>query len=165
MKNSSNISLLRYCGYTQAQIGEKLNLSQQTISHHLRRLRERSMVEGPMKIFLEGINEIQESKIIIGENMENLVIGRRNKNDFYYEGEGVEIKRSQGFPDIFEEKIWEIYQKKHLNISTQNEALMIAKNQTEIMEKIIQELKNLKNDFDEMKLEVNRDVGNDKNTC
>ena len=56
----------------------------------------------------------------------------------------------------------EIYQDNYLNISTQKEILHLKRNQTEIMEKIIQGFKNLKNEFEEMKMEVNHDVGNDE---
>lgn len=141
MKVSVHISLLRFCGFTQAQIGQQLNLSQQSISHQLKRLRERSERDGPMKIFLEGVQEIQESKDLIG-----------GKNDFYYEGEGLEVKSSQGFPIIFREKMI----KNYLNISRQNEeaALLLAKKQIDLAQKHADQIREIKEKFNRIAEEI-----------
>ena len=63
MQTRTQVSYWRYLGYSQAQIATKLGLSQQTISHHLRRIREKSEKEGSMKVFMEGVEDIQGDKI------------------------------------------------------------------------------------------------------
>jgi len=179
MQTRTHISYLRYCGYSQAQIATRLGLSQQTISHHLRRIREKSEREGSMKVFMEGVEEIQGDKIakeelkdalrefLENKYMENQVKGRRNFSDFYFGGGELDIKLRDGFP-IISEKVWKEIEgdKEFQKMQEQyEEVLLLAKNQTEMIGKITEDLKKIKNQFEKMKREGDNDVGNNKSTC